>query len=68
MKTVSLGSLYGGHVQSKKAQVNFIKLGEIMLKEAGEKACQSGYGTTEPEWVGRYALSFGDINADGTLN
>lgn len=39
-----------------------------MLAEAGEEACQKGYLTTDPEWVGRYALSYGDINRDGTLN
>lgn len=43
-------------------------LGEKMLAEAGAERCQSGYGTTDPEWVGRYALGFGDINPDGTLN
>jgi hypothetical protein len=48
--------------------MTFIELGEIMLREAGEEACQSGYGTTDPEWVGRYALDYGDINRDGTLN
>jgi len=49
-------------------KLQYIQLGEIMLREAGVGACQSGYGTTDPEWVGRYALQFGDINADGTLN
>ena len=44
------------------------ELGQIMLKEAGEEACQGGYGTTDPYWVGRYALSYGDINEDGSLN
>lgn len=45
-----------------------VELGEIMLREAGEQACRDGYGTTDPEWVGRYALQYGDINPDGTLN
>ena len=45
-----------------------IRLGEIMLAEAGEDVCQEGYGTIDPYWVGRYALGFGDINPDGTLN
>ena len=48
-------------------QLSFTELGQIMLKEAGEAACQSGYGTTDPEWVGRYALEYGDIHTDGTL-
>lgn len=43
-------------------------LGRIMLAEAGEQACQDGYLTTDPYWVGRYALEYGDINADGTTN
>lgn len=46
----------------------FTQLGEIMLREAGEEACQGGYGTTDPHWVGRYAMDCGDINPDGTLN
>ncbi len=50
------------------AVARFIELGEIVLKEAGEEACQIGYSTTDPEWVGRYALVHGDINPDGTLN
>lgn len=48
--------------------MTFRELGLIMLEEAGEQACQEGYGTIDPEWVGRYALEYGDINADGTLN
>lgn len=44
------------------------ELGAIMLREAGEAACQSGYGTTDPEWVGRYAVRYNDIRPDGTLN
>jgi hypothetical protein len=39
-----------------------------MLTECGEQACQTGYGTTDPEWVGRYAIMYGDIREDGTLN
>lgn len=50
------------------AAENYIRLGNIMLKEAGKDACESGYQTTDPYWVGRYALGYGDINADGTLN
>lgn len=48
--------------------LTYVKLGQIMLAEAGKEACQKGYGTTDPEWVGRYALSYRDINRDGTLN
>lgn len=44
------------------------ELGAILLREAGEDACQSGYGTVDPEWVGRYGLQYQDINEDGTLN
>ena len=43
------------------------KLGETMLKEAGKDAWHEGYGTTDPFWVGHYALGFGDIEEDGTL-
>lgn len=45
-----------------------VQLGEIMLNEAGEDTCAFSYGTTDPYWVGRHALDFGDINSDGTLN
>jgi hypothetical protein len=48
--------------------MTYAQLGHIMLAEAGAEACQNGYGTTDPEWVGRYALDFGDINVDGTVN
>ena len=47
---------------------SFVELGDIMLREAGEDACQSGYGTTDPYMVGKLALVYGDINGDGTLN
>jgi hypothetical protein len=48
--------------------MTYTELGNIMLKWAGADACQAGYGTTDPEWVGRYALQYGDINTDGTTN
>lgn len=48
--------------------MTYEELGQIMLTEAGTEACQEGYGTTDPEWVGRYALDYGDIRPDGTLN
>jgi len=50
------------------ARLSLLDLGLIMLREAGEQACFAGYGTTAAQWVGRYALEFGDINPDGTLN
>lgn len=43
------------------------RLGAIMLREVGPSVCEAGYGTTDPEWVGRYALGYGDIEQDGTL-
>jgi hypothetical protein len=46
----------------------YSELGTILLREAGPKACQEGYGTTDPVWVGFYGLQYGDINPDGTLN
>lgn len=48
--------------------MNYEQLGQILLRECGEEACQSGYGTTEPYWVGYYGVQYGDINLDGTLN
>ncbi len=48
--------------------MSYIELGNIMLKEAGKAACLSGYGTDDPYWVGVYAIQYGDINKDGSLN
>jgi hypothetical protein len=48
--------------------MTYEELGKIMLTEAGPEACQSGYSTTDPAMVGRLAISYGDINPDGTLN
>lgn len=48
--------------------MTFTQLGNIMLAEVGVEACEAGYGSADPEWVGRSALAYGDINADGTLN
>lgn len=45
-----------------------VQIGEAMLNAVGTSACVSAYGTDDPYWVGRYALDFGDINPDGTLN
>ena len=47
---------------------NHTDLGNIVLKAVGEDACLNGYGTTDPAKVGWYALAYGDINVDGTLN
>jgi hypothetical protein len=52
----------------KPARKTYVELGEIMLREHGAAACQEAYDTVDPEWVGRTALSFCDINRDGTLN
>ena len=43
-------------------------LGNIVLSAVGEDACLSGYGTDDPEMVGWFALAYGDIDVDGTLN
>ena len=55
-------------VKAPPAKLTLVQLGEIMLRESGAAACQSGYGTVDPEWVGRYALQHGDIRPDGVLN
>lgn len=52
----------------KRTRLPYVELGKIMLREHGEDACQGGYQTTDPEWVGRYALQYGDIRPDGELN
>jgi hypothetical protein len=55
-------------VEGEPAKLSLVELGNVMLREAGAEKCQAGYGTVDPEWVGRYALQFGDIGADGVLN
>lgn len=54
--------------QETRTRLPYTELGNIMLKKHGKESCQNGYGTTDPEWVGRYALSHNDINPDGTTN
>jgi len=46
----------------------YVELGQIMLAQAGAEACQKGYGTTDPEFVGRCAVEYCDINLNGVLN
>jgi len=43
-------------------------LGEKVLAEVGRAACSGGYGTTDPFWVGHYALGYGDISEDGEMS
>lgn len=51
-----------------RTRLSFKELGNIMLATCGHAACQSGYGTVDPEAVGRYALQYNDINPNGVLN
>lgn len=55
--------------KAKKTKT-WVELGKIMLAKVGAKACLEGYKMSDPdpEWIGRYALQYGDINRDGTLN
>ena len=48
-------------------RLSYVELGNIVLRAAGEAACLRGYGTVDPEWVGRYALHYGDIRPDGAV-
>lgn len=47
---------------------SFVELGEIVLNATSDVTCERAYGTSDPYFVGRAALEYGDINADGTLN
>lgn len=47
--------------------LTFVELGEILLREYGPEQIESGYSTTDPEWVGRYGIQYGDIEPDGSL-
>jgi hypothetical protein len=51
-----------------RTRLPYVELGKIMLKSSGEARCLSAYQTTDPEWVGRNALAYGDIRPDGTRN
>ena len=51
----------------RRERLSYVELGNIVLKQHGSEACQAGYQTTNPEWVGRYALQYGDIKPDGEL-
>lgn len=46
----------------------YAQIGQMILDTIGESACEDGYATTDPHWVGRYAVQYGDANRDGTLN
>lgn len=46
----------------------YTEIGQKMLDTFGEKACDDAYSTTDPEWVGRFAVRYGDADRDGTLN
>ena len=52
----------------RRTRLTYTELGQIMLREHGKDACLSGYQTDDPEWIGRYALQYGDIRPDGELN
>lgn len=67
MKLIGCSSRWAPKDKPAKKKT-YVELGQIMLAKAGADACKKGYGTTDPEWVGRYALAHCDINADGTLN
>lgn len=47
--------------------MKYEELGKIVLKLVGEQSCQEGYLTTDPYWVGRYALGYGDVDEEGNL-
>lgn len=49
-------------------QKTLAELGQIMLDRHGIEVVEEAYGTTDPSWVGRHALDYGDINGDGTTN
>lgn len=50
-----------------KRRLSFAELGAILIREFGMAACIQGYATDVPEWIGRQAIVFGDIDWDGTL-
>lgn len=54
--------------REKRTRLPYVELGNKMLAALGAETCQKAYSTNDPEWVGRYALQYGDINGDGTFN
>lgn len=51
-----------------RTRLDYAELGRRMIKACGVAACRHGYGTSDPQEVGKQALAYGDINPDGTLN
>lgn len=47
--------------------LSYTQLGDIMLTTYGDGDCLAAYGTTIPHEVGFLALSYTDINPDGTF-
>ena len=39
-----------------------------MVDSVGMEACLAGYLTEDLYWIGRYAVGYGDIDANGELN
>lgn len=64
-KTITEKNSVTGEVRTR---LSYVELGNIMLKESGREKCLAGYQTDDPEYVGRYALMYGDIQPNGTLN
>jgi hypothetical protein len=52
----------------RRTRLTYVELGNIMLKDRGAERMQATYMTTDPYWVGRYALQCGDIRPDGEFN
>lgn len=46
----------------------FAEIGQNIIDEVGLIACEHAYDTTDPHWVGVFAVQYGDAERDGTLN
>lgn len=46
----------------------YAEIGQMILDTYGVIGCEESYGTSDPHWVGRYAVQYGDADRDGTLN
>lgn len=51
-----------------RTRLSYVELGQKMIDAHGIDRCVKAYQTDDLEWIGRNALSYGDIQPNGTLN
>lgn len=64
MKITERNSITG----ETRTRLTYEELGQIMIKACGIARCIEAYQCKDARGIGIYALQYGDINPDGTLN